>query len=154
MKSGLGAKELTSPSLCWNAAWAARSFESAFSASNQRRGLRSAFSQWERWEALSNLNEECIFRRHFRVSCGLPQQLRGEEDAAANIERERKKAAAERRGRSKLNCAFLREGIISMETQVIDPTKYLNFNRTNWTVRRRRDVRETLERRCHSLYSS
>lgn len=39
-----GPKELMYPSLL-NAAWAARSFESAFSASNQLRGVHSAFSQ-------------------------------------------------------------------------------------------------------------
>lgn len=62
-----GPHELISPSRL-DAAWAVRSLESAFSAANQRRGVHSAFSQWGGWEALPNLNEECIFRRHFRVS--------------------------------------------------------------------------------------
>lgn len=56
---------------------AVRSFESAFSSSNHLRGFRSAFGQWGWWEALSNLNEECIFRRHFRVSSDCLSSCRG-----------------------------------------------------------------------------
>lgn len=53
-----------------NAAWAARSFESAFCfSSNPLHRAQSRYAQWGEGVALTNLNEESIFRRHFRVSC-------------------------------------------------------------------------------------